>query len=171
MENHIIRNGIYYGVIAIVLTLALYFIDHEIMMSYSSWAIYLIGIWFMVMAVQAYRNEQEGYITLGDAFTKSWLVYVIGISISGIFSFVLYNYIDVSLLDTMRQVQMDAIDKMAGTFGMDQEAVDRAKAGLEGKNPLDLKAMLIALPISFMFPGALFAIVIAAIMKRTPLYN
>lgn len=168
MENHIIRNGILYGLGAILLTLGLYFIDHKIMMSYSSWVIYLIAIYFMVLTIQNYKNDQDGVITLGDAFSKAWLVFIIGITISGIFSFVLYNYIDISLLDTMREVQVEAIDKMASTFGMDQEAVDKAKSGIESANPIDLKAMLIALPISYLFPGALIAIVIAAIMKRNP---
>ena len=125
-----------------------------------------MALYFMVMAVQNARNENEGFIGLGDAFKQGWLVFVIGISIHTAFTFVFYNYVDVSLLDVLKEAQVEALDKMAKTFNMSEADLEKAKSGIENENPFNLKSILIALPVSFLFPGALMAIVIAAIMKK-----
>ncbi|MBK9254828.1 MAG: DUF4199 domain-containing protein [Saprospiraceae bacterium] len=168
MENHSIRNGLMYGFVAIAISLLFYFISPEILTSYSSWLTTIIGIYFMVMAVKGFKEDTEGYIGVGEAFKAAWLTFMVGTIISTIFTYVLYNIIDSSLLDLMREAQLDAIDKMAAMLNMDQSAIDSAKEGIEDSNPFDLKAVFIALPVAFLFPGAVIAIIIAAIMKKNP---
>ncbi|MBK9150342.1 MAG: DUF4199 domain-containing protein [Saprospiraceae bacterium] len=168
MNQHFVNQGMLYAAATILITLALYFTDAGIMMKYSSWIVYLAALYFMVLAVQNTRNDNGGYIALSEAFKQAWLVFVIGISLHSAFSYVLYNYIDSSLLDVLRETQMESLEKMAKTFKMDEETLNKAKAEIEAENPFNLKALLIALPVSYLFPGSLMAIVIAAILKKDP---
>ena len=166
MENHSIRNGILFGMAAVSLNLIFYFTSPKFMMGFGSWLIYLMGLYFMVMAVQSFKTQNEGYISLAEAFKAAWLTFVIGITMSGIFSFVLYNYIDIDLLDMLRESQIEALQKMAAMLNMDAAAVESAKIKIEDQNPFSLKSFALAMPVSYLFPGAIFAIIIAAVLKK-----
>ena len=136
------------------------------MLSWGSLLGTAVVIYFMYKAVSATKIENGGLISLGEAFKSGWMVYIIGTVISTIFSFILMNYIDPSLLDLMRETQLEAIEKMSSLFNLPEEAREAQVTAIEEANPFGLGTLAMAIPISFLFPGAVIAIIMAAIMKK-----
>ncbi len=166
MENHFVKNGLIMGVASIVLSLALYLINPKFMLGMGAWLGYAVVIYFMYKTIAEVRADNNEIISLGSGFKASWLSYIIGTIISTIFSFILMNYIDTGLLDLMRETQIEAIEKMADMFNLPEDVREEQIAAIESANPFGLGTLAMMIPMSFIFPGALIAVIMAAIMKK-----
>jgi len=166
MQNPAIRNGFYMGLGCVALSLIFYFISPAVMISWGSWISYLVVVYFMYRTISEIREENGGFISLGDGFKNSWISFIIGMTLSSLFSFVLINYIDPSLLDIIREEQIKALEKMGDLFNMPEEDLQKQIAVIEETNPFNPATYILGLLVSFLFPGSLIAVIIAAIMKK-----
>jgi uncharacterized integral membrane protein len=164
MDKPSVKHGVYLGIGVIILTLLFYFISARFMLSWGNWVGYILTIALMVMAVKEQREIDEGFISLGTAFKTSWITYVIGTAIAGVFSYILIKFIDTSLLDVMKEIQMEALEKMSGFLG--EDGLEKAQEAIEEQDPFGPVSYGFGMLFTFIFPGALFAIIIAAIMKN-----
>ena len=154
------------GLLCIVLTLVFYFINPAFMVSWGSWISYAVILYFMYKTIMDIRNDSGGFITLGDAFKNSWIASIIGLSVSSLFSYVLINYIDPSLLDIIREEQVKALEKMGEWFSIPEEELQTQISAIEDTNPFSAAKFFMGLLISFILPGSLIALIMAAIFKK-----
>ncbi len=154
------------GVASILLNILLYFYDPVLLLGAGSWIGLIICIYFMVKSVSVTRSENGGFLSLSESFKSSWLAYVLGSFISSIFMFILVNYIDPSLIDTIRETQIDVLKQTGTLFKLSDEQIQEQIATIEDTNPFGLAQIAVTIPVSFLFPGAFLAIIIAAIMKK-----
>jgi hypothetical protein len=166
MENHPVRNGVYAGVGQILVMFLFYFIDPSLMISWSSLLGYVVVIYFMRQAAKDQRQENGGYISFNGGFRTSWLTFVLAQTILTIFSFLLMNYIDPSLLDVMKETQIKVLEDMNNIFKLPEEDFEKQLEAIEDTNPYSLGSVAMALPFSFVFPGALIALIIGLVMKK-----
>lgn len=165
MENPSIKYGLYIGLANAVITLLAYFINPEWMFGFTlQIALIIFNIVLMVMAVNEYRDANEGYILFKEGFKAAWLTFIIGVTIVNIFSYLLYNYIDPGLIDVAKEKTMEAIEKM-GSF-MGEDAMEASLEEIANSNPFGLPKVLLGILISFIFPGAVLAAIIAAVKVR-----
>jgi len=158
-----IRYGLLLGLISILLTLVLYFINPEFLFNIvRSGPLFILTIAFMVLAVLAARKANSGLISFGNAFVVAWLVGIIYTLLSGLFDFVLQTYIDPNLLEVQRQLTVDAMESMSSILNEEQmeDAIDQAAIAI-GKP----STVLIGL-VSSALLSAIPALIIAAILKR-----
>lgn len=154
------------GLASVIFTLVLYFIDPKFMLSWGSYAGFLITLYFMIKALSNTRKDSQGMLTLGEGFRAGWLTYVLGSVISSVFMYIMVNHVDPSLIDTLKTIQIEAIEKVGTLFKLPEDQLQEQISVIEDTNPFGLAQVALALPFSFLFPGALIAIIIAAIMKK-----
>jgi hypothetical protein len=75
------------------------------------------------------------------------------------------NFIDPDLIVMAKEVSIEAIEKMSGLLG--EDGVQAAIEKIENENPFGIQQTLMGIAITLVFPGALIALIIAAIMKKT----
>src|SRR5690606_21438834 len=102
--------GVYIGLANAVFNLLAYFINPQWMFSaYLQFGLMIFNIVLMVIAVNEYRDANEGYILFKEGFKAAWLTFIIGVTIVNLFTYVLYNFIDPGLIDLAKEKTMEAI--------------------------------------------------------------
>ncbi|HMS97283.1 MAG TPA: DUF4199 domain-containing protein [Saprospiraceae bacterium] len=165
MNSIVIKNGLMAAGAAIILGLVVYLIDPKGFLSWGSWLTLIPILYFMVSAVKETRNENGGFISLRQAFTPAWITYLFYAVLSSLFSYILMNFIDPDLIVMAKEVSIEAIEKMSGILG--EDGVQAAIEKIENENPFGIQQTLMGIAITLVFPGALIALIIAAIMKKT----
>lgn len=163
MDKHFVRQGLYAGGASVLITLALYIIDPKMMLKVGNWLIFVLSIVFMVMAAKGKKKDNGGFISFKEAFTESWLTYLIYALISLVFSYLLFNIIDPSLKDTVKEIAMEAMEKMSGLLG--EEGTAKAIEELEKQDSFSIGNLLQSTVFSLIF-GAVIALIIGAAVKK-----
>jgi hypothetical protein len=169
MGNHPIRFGLIAGGLQMGIVLILYFVNKDYYLSFGSLIEYIVFIYFMVLATQAQKKDFNGFISLTEAFKPAWLTYILAASLTTIFTFILLNYIDPDLAAYLKKMQIEAFDKAADLLKLSEADKMAQKELLESAEPYGLKTLAFNLPFSFILPGALLALIIAAFLKKDPI--
>lgn len=169
MENHPIRFGLMAGGLQIGLCIILYFINKDYYLSFGLFSEYIIFIYFMVLAVQSQKKDLNGFISINAAFRHAWLTYVLAVSITTVFTFVLFNYLDTDLATYFKKIQLETFDNIADMLKISEADKLAQKEVIENEEPFGIKTFAFKLPSSFILPGALLAIIIAAILRKDPI--
>jgi len=168
MENHAIRNGLYLGLASVVFTFAMYFIYPDFFFKASiSWIPGLVlFVAFMFMACTAERNSNNGSLNFGEAFKTGFITYAIGTLMAMIASFVLFNFIDPSMIETAKEMQLEMSRNMAEKFGANEEALAQMEEQMaDAGNPMSFSNTMIGYFVSLIM-GAIIAAIVGAITKR-----
>lgn len=164
MQTPYIKHGIFYGLFSIILTLVIYLVDPTIFGEFwFSFLMMPIPIIFMVLAVRDEKRADDGYILFGNAFLQSLGVVIIGYLISGVFSYLLYNFIDPGLEDVIKGSIIENMESFEDM--MPEEAYEKMIEDMENRHFADLKSIGLGL-VSMIMIGGIFALIIAAIMKK-----
>lgn len=172
--NSTLRNGLTAGLISSIILVGLNFVNFEASQSFGvqlGFAL-LIPIIFMVTAIKAKRNNQEGFISFGEALQTSFLVFMICALIVGVSQFVLYQTFDDDTWNKVVEIQKENAKGIMAMAGADAVTMDEA---LDKEINLDkIKASMTGIG-SFMiglvgnaFIGLIISLIVSAIMKRNP---
>jgi len=167
MENPAIKNGLFMGVASILFTMVLYFVDSSMMFGGVAWVGLLIPIYFMWKSATEERANNGGYLTFGEGLKAAFLAAVIGGLIAQLFTYILMNYIDPSLVDVLRETSIASAEKMVGMFGDNEEAIEAMREAMDEQDftPTIISTLTTYL-ISLIFPTFVIALIIAAITKK-----
>jgi hypothetical protein len=168
MGNLPVKYGLIAGGLGILFSLILYYLDSTIYLKFNSFPLYIIQIYFMVYVVSLIKKQNEGFITFNDAFKPAWLTYILSSTIIALFTYVLMNFINPSLIEQLKELQVEAFEAAAKLLKYSEEQKEELLGQLENANPYDLKSIA-ALPFSFLFPGAVIAVIIALIKRQNPI--
>ena len=155
-----LTNGLILGLIGIVYTLVIYFLDLTInkVQGYVFLLILIVALYFLV---KSYRdNYMHGYMTYGQAVGAGVVIFLYYAIIIAIFTYILYAIIDPGLIDK----QLAAAEEMMAKRGMPQEAMD---AGLKIQKKM-MKPEIMA-PMSIfgnMLYGVIMSLIVAIFAKK-----
>jgi len=168
MNNSGIKNGLFFGALAVGLYLIVYLINSRLLFSAGFGPIIsiVIPVIFMVIAARTTRQNQGGIMTFGESLSCTFLTYVIGTFIYAIFSFLMSNIVDPSLLEIGKEVQIEAIDKVSGMLSMSEDQLDMMKEAVEEGANSGIGTILMGWAFSLIIPGFIIAAIISAIMKK-----
>ncbi len=166
MQNHFVKYGLVMGVASIIFSMILYLSNPAFLMTWGSWAGMIITVYFMVKSVSDTKNDSGGFLTLSDSFKAAWLTFVLGSFISSVFLFVLVNFVDPSLIEVIRNTQIEALQKIGELVSISPDKLEEQISVIKDTNPFGLAQIALSIPISFLFPGAVIAIIIAAILRK-----
>jgi hypothetical protein len=92
-----LTSGVIMGVVGIVYTLVMYFLDLTLNKS-MGYIFIALSIFLLYYFIKAYRdNHLHGYITYGQAVGAGVIVYLYYAIISAVFMYILYTFIDPEL--------------------------------------------------------------------------
>lgn len=169
MENPVIKNGLYYAGAVVLITSLLWLVNKNLLFSFT--ISFLVGlalpIIFMIMANRDRRDKQEGYLSFGEGVVASMGTYAIGSFIGIIFTWMLINYIDPSLIATQEEMAIKTAEGIVEMFGGNEEVMEDMREDLEGQdlNPTLGKSLLGWIG-NLLIPGLLFSLIVSAITKK-----
>jgi len=164
MENPGVKWGLIGGIGSIMLTLVLYLIDPPMIFGSAAWLGFAIYIATMYMAGNDQKKLQGGYIAWGEALKPTFLTYVLATALYFIFHFILFKFIDPSLLDVQKEVAMQSLEGWADFIG--EEGMEAAIQGIEESTNMTVSTQTFGWAFNLIF-GFFFGAIISAILKRS----
>jgi hypothetical protein len=166
-----IKYGLYFGMATSAIFMVLYLVNPRLMMNIPITIVigYLFPIFFMVLAGREKRSSLEGFISFGEAVKETFLCYLIGSFIITVFTYILYNIIDPSLIDVM----MDEAAKMGESFmrmmGAEEAEIQEGTKEMAkiDFNPMSPGLLFFNWMVGLVFPGIIISLIISAIIKNS----
>ena len=166
MNHPSVKYGVMGGIASIVITLILWFINPDYLLNYVGTVIgFVVLIYFMYMAGKEARELSDGYIDFGEIFKYLFITFVVMTLISTIFNYILFNYIDSSMLERQKEIAIKAAEKMATMLG-GEDALDEITDKIEEQDFSYTIGKAIQGWVFGMIIGAIIAAIQGAIMKK-----
>ena len=156
-----LRYGIIYGLVSIVFSLVIYYVIPTGLGTLSILSIILMIVFF-VIAGRAQRRENNDILPYGEALKTTFLTGMVGSIISIIFSIILLNLIDPSLVEKLTEMSLEASRSMMEAFGIPEDKMAEAMEKAEEKS---INAFTPMKQLSGILQAALMAIIVAAIVS------
>lgn len=170
MINEIVkRNGISFGVIigtiSALITATIYAVNINLFI--SGWlGASIIGIYLILSIILLIKTKKDlkGVFPYKEAFTTYFIAAVIGIAISTFFNILLFNFIDPSVKDTLKDITAKYTMEMMQKFGTPADAINEAMKKLNENNPYSIIELLKGSIYSIVF-NSIFGLILAAFFK------
>jgi len=127
----ILRYGLICGALGILFVAILYMIDAGLMFGYYAYIGFIFTFGVAVIAAVKRRKHNDGIISYGDAVTTSLAVFSIGQTMYTLFMILLYFVIDPHLIDKMKSVQMDRMDRLMANGTLNKVQYTAAQSSIE----------------------------------------
>ena len=169
-SEEVIKGGMLLGGVSVLLTMTVYLVIVELMVEWWFGILnVLISMGLVIYLGINFRNISGGFLSFGKAFKFSFLVMFISYLVGIVFQILLYNIIDPSLPEVMKQLTVEMTGEMMENFGTPDEAIDAAIVGIEqgieeGTTPLGI---LKSTPWGTLFI-AIFALIASLFIKKNP---
>ena len=129
-------------------------------LGYLSWVI-LIGL--LIVAIKAYKDENEGFMTFGKGVGVGALTSIIGAVIVTLVVFIYIQFVDPGIIDQMVDMSIEKAAEMNPT--LDDEALEQARGMTE---KFILPGIIGGSLLGTAIMGTIFSLIISAIMKNDP---
>lgn len=168
-EKPMIKWGLFLGGVNVLYILLLYIIDVSLLVSYWNSLVSLaLSVAFMVLACREERTNNGNTLMYGNAVVLGIGVGVIASILGVAFNGILYNVIDPTLAETMKELTIEKTASMMEGFGASEADIEKALENMDTRAfEQDFRSMATALMVSALF-SAFLALIIGAFMKRTP---
>lgn len=172
MNEIIKKNGVSYGIItgvvSALITTSIYAIDLNL---FTAWWVTLISIssYLIISIVLLTKTKKElnGIFSFKDAFTTYFISAVVGILISVIFNIILFNFIDPSAKESIKELSIKYAVEMMQKFNTPSSAINEAVKKLQENDQFSIIELIKGSVFSIIF-SALFGLLLALIFKSKP---
>jgi hypothetical protein len=172
MNEIIKKNGISYGIIsgvvAALITATIYAIDLNL---FTAWWVTLISITFSIvisiLLLSKTKKDLNGVFSFKEAFTTYFISTIIGIMISVSFSIILFNLIDPSAKEAVKEISIKYAVEMMEKFNTPSSAINEAVVKLQENDQFSIVEQLKGSVFSIVF-SSLFGLLLALVFKSKP---
>jgi hypothetical protein len=172
MNEIIKKNGISFGIItgvvSALITTAIYSINLNL---FTAWWVIILNILvyitIAVVLLSKTKKELKGVFSFKDAFTTYFISAVIGILISVVFNILLFNFIDPSAKESIKEVSIKYAVEMMEKFSTPSSAINEAVKKMQESDPYSPLELLKGSAFTIIF-SALFGLLLALIFKSKP---
>lgn len=169
MNEIIKKNGISFGIIsgvvAALITATIYSIDLNL---FTAWWVTVlsitISIVIAIVLLTKTKKELNGIFPFKDAFTTYFISAVIGILISVVFNIILFNFIDPSAKDAIKEISIKYAVGMMEKFNTPSATINEAVKKLQENDQFSIVELLKGSIFSIVF-SALFGLLLALVFK------
>ena len=128
-------TGLILGIISVVFTFLLYFIDPELMVKwYVGLGIFAVFITLIIYFGIQYRNSIGGYMNFGTAFNYVFAAFAVSGFIGVIGQALLFFVVDPALPKVLADAQMEAqmamLDRLGAGDAMSSDQIDEMQASM-----------------------------------------
>ncbi len=160
--------GLYLGATLALITVIVYAVDLKLFVdTLFGISIYIIVIVFGIIAVIKSKQLFNGYLSFKETFTSYFLTVLIGLVISSLVSFLLFNFIDVEAANVLKEQSIEKIIKILEGFNTPNEIIAETVDKIEGENLFSIGNVLQSLIINYLLPITVIGLIVAAFMKKT----
>jgi hypothetical protein len=165
-KSPILLYGLLFGVVSIAYTVVLYLGGVKAYMHSSNKYIGIaIALGFAFFTAWQLKKQQGGYLEFADSLKSVFKVMVIGILLSTVFDYFLFNYIDTSFREVVRQASIEAIENEMVKNNSSEAEIERTLQWMEKFNSFGVAAQALAFCIRCIV-HFIIALVVSAIMKK-----
>ncbi|HEY0261882.1 MAG TPA: DUF4199 domain-containing protein, partial [Chitinophagales bacterium] len=122
-----IRWGLISGLASVILSILIYITTPE---SFASmWFGFLglgIALFFMIWGGVSFRRENNNHISFVQALGAVLIIGAISSLLTSLFSYILFNFIDVNLADLLKQKVIENTTEMLEKFNTPEDATEAA---------------------------------------------
>ncbi len=156
-----IRYGVIIGLVFIVMGMIFQFLNLD-METYQivgniNYAFLAIGI---VLAHKAFKEAGDGFMSLGQGLGIGTLISLIGGAMSGIFTYIYLKFIDDSMLEKIRDMQIEKMEEQ----GLDDDAIEKAMEITD--KFMNAEMMPVWTIIGMLFFGFILSLIISLFTKK-----
>lgn len=166
LKSTAINFGLYLGIVLAALNIIVYVIDIKLYSSLWVAAASVIAVViFGIISSNSAKKILGGFISFKKAFTAYFITVALGLFISTVVYFVLFNVVDTESAQVLADMQIEAQVEMMEKFGSPQEAIDAAVVQLKENNPFSVGNQFLGYAIFLTFMS-LIGLVVAAVTKK-----
>jgi hypothetical protein len=167
IKSSAINYGLYLGGALSLITIAIWFVDINLMANMWLGIFLLLAIIaFGVVSTAKSKSLNGGFLSFKEAFSSYFITVAIGIAISSIVSMILFSYIDPEAAKQIQQLTIESTINMMEGFGAPAEAIAEAVEKIESQNQFSIVNTLKSLAWGFLFQ-AIIGLIVALIMKKS----
>ncbi|MFK7059952.1 DUF4199 domain-containing protein [Flavobacterium oreochromis] len=159
MNEIIKKNGVQYGVviglISILTTLFIYLVNINLFT--SGWVTFIKYGLYLIVIILLLRKSQKDFqtgITFKETFTTYFIAITVGILMGTFFEIILFNIIDPSLKESVKEILIKETGTMLQKFGTPRSVIKESIKQLENQDQFS---------VGNFFKGTIFTILISAI--------
>jgi len=169
MNEIVKKNGITFGlisgIVSVLITTLIYTFNIKLFTSF--WTGLISILFYIVISVVLLlktKKELNGIFPFKQAFTTYFISAVVGILISLIFNIVLFNYIDPSAKETVKEMSIKYAVEMMQKYNAPSEAINKAITDMKANDQFSILQLLKGSIFTIAF-SAVFGLILAAIFK------
>jgi hypothetical protein len=166
MENKVspwkanLNAGIILGLIGIIWTLVLWFLDQTTNRSLG-WIFWIVLIIGLFLGIKSYRDKYlNGFITYGQSLGAGVIIMIYYSLIAAVFTYLLYKFIDPNLTDKLLAMTEEQLVERGMTEGMIEQSMQIQKKIM---TPL---VMSVSSIFAGVFIGTILSLIISLFTKR-----
>lgn len=165
-SNVLIQYGAISAGISLLIFVILYIGGTDFFKSPAAWLSYCVPIVFCVLACIKAKRENGGYLPFKEALKICFGIFVLTTFVSTIVGFILFNYIDPSFADAMKQMTMEQTQKFMEKLNVPQDQIDKTINGMISMDLYSFGNMMKSF-VQGCIIWFIVSLIIAAIMKKS----
>lgn len=169
MNEIIKKNGVTFGLISglasILITTLVYVLDVQLFL--SGWITFLKVVVFTTIAIillNKTKKQLNNIFPFKEAFTTYFISAAIGILIATLFEIVLFNFIDPSLKETIKEMSIKFTVNLLEKIGAKASDINKAVAEMQKTDQFSFGQLIQGMFIYYIF-AAIYGLILAAIFK------
>jgi hypothetical protein len=167
LKSSALNYGLYLGLILAAITIIGYSVSLDL---FTEWwlgiFILILVIVFGIISAMSAKKLLKGFISFKNSFTAYFITVLIGLLISSVVSFVIFNVVDPEAASILQEKIMEMQVAGMEKFGMPQEGIDEAVRKIQ-ENGSMYSMMNILKSIAFQLIGfSIVGLIVAAVVKR-----
>lgn len=165
-QNVGVLFGIISGLASILITLVLYLMGTKAFVSPLTWVLsFVVPIVFAVLAGLRQRRLQGGYIEFREALKVVFTTFVLSSVLATIFSYLLFNVIDVPFREALMQEIAESTAKFMQRMKASPEDIEKAMSDMNNADNYSIGKQTLNLAIGLIV-WFIISLIIAAIVKK-----
>lgn|SRR5690606_6684585 len=162
-----INYGLYLGSLLAILTALAYAINLDLLtnMWYGIF-IFIAIIVFGIISVAKTKQLQNGFATFKESFTSYFITVLIGLLVSTIVSYLLFNFIDTEAANILKEKTIESTIQMLESFNTPADKIAETVEQIESQNQYSILNILKGLAGYLVF-FSIIGLIVAAAMKKT----
>jgi hypothetical protein len=163
--------GLIAGLVITVITLLQYLGGLDMYLSPVSYISYLVIITMSVLAALKVRKSNEGFLEFSQALKVTFTVFASALLVQTIFTYILFNFIDVSFKEAVSQEVMNKTEQALKKLGFSDSQIDQQIESERSHDQFSIGRVILGYALTCIV-AFIFCLLISLIVKKSrPTFN
>ncbi|GAA4291579.1 DUF4199 domain-containing protein [Aestuariibaculum suncheonense] len=159
--------GLFLGALLAGITVVAYAVNLNLLIDMWVGIFILIAIIvFGIIAVAKVKQSQDSYASFKEAFTAFFLTVLIGLAISTVVSYLLFNFIDTEAAEILKEKTIERTVEMMKGFNTPADALAKTVEQMESQNQYSIGNVFKGFA-GYLVLFSIIGLIVAAAMKKS----